>query len=204
MDQVPVARDFEEQLTQAVFGSWVIIAFAGGPQNRYQWRSVLEHMPCSYVLIRDTTQRYNHDGVLGIGDRSHVLNYFRGLRGRFRLVFTGVSSGAYPALMYGQLTPADRVVVFSALTGRQVDDFPPEDHQFIFDPKHPDVDLRQFFPNGPRVPVTSFISDGEGTRLDRKMSERIGIEDIQLVPGYSHGDLARGMRDAGMLQGVFG
>lgn len=186
-------------------GGRLIIAFAGGPQNVYQFHNTLRNTGLSYILMRDSTQRYHHYGVKGIGDQKAVVEFIRGVlftrRGRLGPVITvGISSGAYAALLYGQLTPVDEVIVISALTGRQKSEWPEEDWPFIVDPANPDVELLPLFKNGPTPRVRAFISDGEGTRLDRKMIERLGIKNITLVPGYSHSDLARGMRDSGLLK----
>ncbi len=190
--------DFEEHLGAS---KRLVIAFAGGPQNAYQWGGTLKRLGLSYVLIRDSTQHYNHHGIQGIGGRYDVIDYIRDLFGRSDTLTTiGVSSGAYPALLYGQLAQVDEVIAISALTSRQADGFNPADHHLIVDLANPDVELLHHFPNGPIPRVKAFISDGDGTRLDRQMIERIGVKDITVVPGYSHADLARGMRDKGLIQ----
>jgi len=63
----------------------------------------------------------------------------------------------------------------------------------------PIEDLKCYYSNGFIPQVKAFISDGDGAELDRKMCERIGITDINLVPGFTHSNLARGMRDNGMV-----
>ena len=61
------------------------------------------------------------------------------------------------------------------------------------------MELLPYFENGPYPTVKAFISDGPDTRLDRQMIERIGVKPT-VIPGYSHGELARGMRDRGLLK----
>ena len=182
----------------------LIIAFAGGPQNRYQWGNVLAKLKLSHVLMRDSSQRYHHYGVEGIGDQGAVAAYICSLRSQYsKIVTVGVSSGAYPALLYGQLAAVDEVVVISALTGRTRAEWSAEDWPHIVDPANPEVELMPLFVDGPIPKVRAFISDGKGTRLDRAMIERIGVTDVTVIPGYAHEDLARGMRDVGMFEGLF-
>jgi hypothetical protein len=190
--------DYEEHLKPS---DRLVIAFAGGPQNVYQFGKTLEQLDCSYVLMRDSTQRYHHYGVQGIGDQGEVGDYIANFWDHYdKYVITiGVSSGAYAALLYGQLGHADEVIAISALTSRQPNGFDPVDHPFIVDPANPDVELLPYFKDGPIPVVKAFISDGPDTRLDRQMIERIGVKPT-VVPGFSHGDLARGMRDSGALR----
>jgi hypothetical protein len=192
-------------------GAKLVIAFAGGPQNVYQFGASLRALRVPHVLMRDSTQKYHGFGVEGIGDRAAVIDYIRSLvHYGWRVVTTGVSSGAYAALLYGQLVPVDEVVAISPLSGRELDDFDPKWHAQIYDPNQHDMDdLRKYFrPGGPVPKVRAFISDDDPTcTLDRQMCTRIGIRgrDITLIPGYTHGDLARlGMRDKGMFQELFG
>lgn len=194
-----MSSDFEEHLYAD--SGLLVVTFAGGDQLQYQFARSLEAFRTSHVLMRDTTQMYHAVGVLGIGDRQDVLLYLRSFLHRgYTLRFVGVSSGAYAALLYGQLTPAHELVVFSALSGRDVDDFPPQWHGAIG--PRPDYmdDLRQHFRHGPIAKATAFISDGDSTECDRQMAARVGITDIRVIPGYAHKDLARGMRDMGMLR----
>lgn len=193
-----MTKDYEEHLNSDM--RQIVVAFAGGPQNVYQFGKLLARIGVSHVLVRDSTQRYYQDGVAGLGDKHSVFDYFAHLRQHARVTMIGVSSGSYAALFYGQMTPADDVIVISPLSGREVDDFDPKWHSQIIDPAQPSMpDLRQFFRNGPTPRVRAYISDGEACELDRQMAERIGITEINLVPGYAHKDLARGMRDTGVL-----
>lgn len=202
-DEVNIGEDYEEHLYDRDPGR-VVIAFAGGPQNVYQWSRTLRSLRRSHVLVRDMTQCYHANGVRGIGDRRAVLEWIQRWTFVCQVTTVGVSSGAYAALLYGQLAPVQEVVAISPLTGREVDDFAPEWHSQIIDPAQPHMDdLRKYFKEGPRMNVRAFISDGYPTcTLDRQMCTRINIPEssIHLIPGYEHGELARGMRDRGMLR----
>lgn len=191
----PVSDFFEHVLPGA---ERTIVAFAGGPQNVFQFGRTLNRINASYVLLRDTSQRYYVDGVLGIGGRDQMIAYLRALP---NVTTIGVSSGSYAALLYGQIALVQRMLAISPLTGRDVDDFDPKWHSQIVDPNQPDIpDLRQFFlPGGPVPVTTAFVSDGEATELDRQMATRIAIPHIVTIRGYAHRHLAQGMRDRGML-----
>ena len=69
--------DFEEHLIPGA--ARTVVAFAGGPQNVYQFGRTLSRLGLSHVLLRDTSQRYYQDGVLGIGSMTHVAAYLRAL-----------------------------------------------------------------------------------------------------------------------------
>lgn len=192
-------NDFEQHIWDAK--RRLVIAFAGGPQNRYQFGKTLKDLDVSYVLMRDTTQQYHSHGVAGIGNRAKVIDYIRYFKGLgFYVVTTGVSSGAYAALLYGQLVPADEVIVISPLSGRDTDDFELQYHHRIHDPHTNLDDLRKYFQAGPVSKVRAFVSDGDGTDLDRQMVTRINVTNITLIPGYAHKDLGYGMRDSGLLK----
>lgn len=195
-------RDYEEHLTDS---DRVVIAFAGGNQNRYQWGPTLKRLGVSHVLFQCSRQVYYQDGIVGIGDRDATCEYIRFLRSTRHVTTVGVSSGAYGALLYAQLAPVDRCVVFSPLTGRSLEDFEPQWHQQIWDPSMPNMlDLKHVFNGKPNHEATAYISDHYPTcALDGIMAKRVGITDIHMVPGYQHGDLARGMRDRGMLDEIF-
>jgi hypothetical protein len=199
-------RDYETYLIHDYTKSKrIIFSFAGGPQNQFQFRTILSKTGHSFVLFRDMTQQYYLNGIVGLGNQEAVLNYIRDfIRHDYHVMTIGVSSGAYAALFYGQLVPVDEVIVFSALTGRDgCDDFDQSVQHRIVDPNTRVPDLRPYFKNGPIPKVKSFISDGHGCDLDRQMVERLGVTDINLVPGFIHGELARGMRNKGMMQEIF-
>lgn len=194
--------DFEENFCG---GAKLVIAFAGGNQNIFQFGPTLRKLGVSHVLMRDSTQMYHMNGVHGIGTRWQVVSYIRRLihDEGFSVTTIGVSSGAYAALLYGQLTPVWRTIVISPLTGRDLDDFHPQWHKQIYDPSMPQLDdLRKYFPNGPFPRTYAYVSNGSATELDRQMATRIGIKDIVLIPGYAHGKLAQGMRDKGMFKEI--
>jgi hypothetical protein len=206
-------NDFEEHWL-APDSDRLVVAFAGGPQNIYQFGASLRTLGVNHILMRDRTQKYHGHGVHGIGDRAAVVDYLRHwVETGHRVTTTGVSSGAYAALLYGQLVPVHEVIPISPLTGRDLDDFDERWHAQIYDPNQADMDdLRKYFLGGPIPRIRAFVSDGADSSdttcvLDRYMCHRIGVRDadITLVPGYSHGDLARlGMRDRGIFRELFG
>ena len=197
-------QDFEEHLIPNRKN--VYVAFAGGSQDFFQFGKVFRELGLSYVLFRDSTQHYYLNGVRGIGDTGDVLHYLHRLKIHHHVTTVGVSSGAYGALYYGQRSLVHRIVAISPLTGREVDDFAPHWHSRIIDPDAPFLDdLRKYFLNGPIPQVDAYVSNGEATELDHQMCTRLKIREdrITMVPGYSHGKLAAGMRDTGMFAGIF-
>jgi len=193
--------DFEEHLTDA---RRVIVAFSATP-HRFEWGRTLRELGASHLLLRDSTEWAYSRGINGVGDRDDIVRYLKAFaQDGCRVTTLGASTGAYGALLYGQLAGIDQVIAISPLTGRDTDDFDPKYHAQLIDPHHPIPDLRQFFwEEGPVPRVRAFISDGDGCELDQQMAERIGVKEITLVPGYAHGDLARGMLDQGMFAELF-
>lgn len=182
----------------------VYIAFAGGPLTQYQFGKTFAQQRCAHVLMKDSTQNHYQHGVAGLGNMEDVVAWIKHLKQTFYVTTVGVSSGGYAAALYGQLAEVDEMILFSPLTGREVDDFDPKWHSIIVDPSQAHMkDLRQFFKNGPIPKTTAYISDGEATDCDRQMCTRIGIKNIVTISGYSHGDLARGMRNMGLFQRIF-
>jgi len=184
-----------------------VVAFAGGPLNQYQFGRVLEKLHVPHILLKDSSQQHYRNGILGIDGQIHSY-ILRKKVGFERVVTVGVSSGSYAALKYGLLAYVDAVIAISPSTGRSektADDFPPEYRNQIIDPDFPDLDLKHLYRNWKNIRprVHAFISDGQGCELDRGMCERIGITDITVVPGYTHAELARGMRDKGMFKELF-
>ncbi len=202
VDRMIGSFDFEEHLLPTT----LVVAFAGGPQNRYQFGNALRKLQVPHILLRDTSQRHYEEGILGV---QSIYSYIMKKRVGFeRVVTVGVSSGAYAALRHGLLAYVNEIIAISPITGRSektAADFPPEYRDQIIDPKQPGLDLKYLYRNWKNIRprVRAFISDGRGCELDRGMCERIGITDITVVPGYSHGDLARGMRDKGMFKELF-
>lgn len=195
--------DYEENLARIFELRKVVIAFAGGNQDKFQFFPTLNRLHIPFILMRDSTQHYHGNGVKGIGTRQDVIDYIAAFVCAGNYVITlGVSSGAYAALLYGQLVPVNEVIAISPLTTRnECDDFDPQWRKQIIDPNMPLMDdLRKHFRHGPIPKTRAFISDGEATELDRQMATRIGIKDITLIPGYAHGKLAQGMRDRGMFK----
>lgn len=181
-----------------------VIAFASGA-DKFEWGRTLAAIPISHVLMRDTTERWYNCGVQGIGRMDDVGHYIRLLKRRYqRVIMLGLSSGSYAAMLYG-INSRCKVIAISPTTGKGTPsvrrDFAPEWwDRLTLPPDHPPVaDLIVFARERGLPIIKAFVSDGEGTELDRKMAERIGISDITLVPGYSHSTLAAGLRDRGII-----
>lgn len=197
--------DYEEHLNRIFEVKRVVFAFAGATQDRYQFGRFLNNMNIPHVLFRDRTQHYHGNGVHGLGDgsRQAVIDYIAGFCNAGNYAYTlGLSSGAYAALLYGQLVPVNEIIAISPLTTRnECEDFPEADQKNIVDPSMATMDdLRKHYcPKGPIPKVRAYISDGPHTQLDRQMATRILIDDITLVSGCTHGELAARMRDNGML-----
>lgn len=185
-------------------GTTCVVAFASGA-SRFEWGGLLTRMAVPHVLMRDTTELWYQGGVRGIGDKAAVVSYVNDLTWRFDHVVTlGLSSGSYAALMFGQLARVDGVIAISPITGKGdalKDDFASQWWPRIeHGPEHPPVpDLKPLFARGLEPQVYAFVSDGEGTELDQQMALRIGIDAVNVIPGFSHALLARHMRDAGMI-----
>lgn len=194
--------DVEERFLESA-SSICIIAFASGNQREFNFGRVLANLRLPHVLIRDSATRWYQQGVAGLGNLATVVDYLCAIRRQFYLKTVGLSSGAYAALLYGQLAEADEIIAISPMTGTETDDLDPQWHYRVKpDPDEKDPpqidDLRKFFVNGSRCKIKAFVSDGEGTELDAHMARRIGVNPI-LIPGYSHAGLAKGMRDCGLL-----
>lgn len=194
--------DYETNLIKPV----CVVAFAADSQKQFQFGTILRKLGMSFVLFRDSETKWYQHGVMGLGGRPAVASYIRNLRQCYRVKTIGASSGAYAALLYGQLAVVDEIIVISPVTGKEVEGLDPKWHSFILpgpegDPS-PIDDLRQFFPNGPCCPTTAYVTDAEDSEIDRWMAERIGIKNIVVLSGYTHSTLARGMRDSGLLHSV--
>ena len=171
----------------------------------YEFGNYLATLGCSFVLMRDTPDRWYTQGIEGIGDNEAVAGYISDLTKRYKKVITtGVSFGAYGALMYGQMAPVDEIVAISPLTviGAAAEaELEPQWHHRIASDKS--LDLKPLFSGGPLTDVKIFVSDGEGTELDMWMAKRLGINPVTLIRGHSHGGLARYMRDNGFFADLF-
>lgn len=187
-----------------------VVSFASDSQQLFEFGMTLRSCNVAHVLFRDVRTKWYQHGVMGIGDRPAVVTYLQRLTHRYSYVKTlGISSGAYAALLYGQLAAVDEVIAISPVTGKEVDDFDPKWHKYILpQPGIPDPspidDLRQFFKEGLATRVSAFVSTGFGAEVDFQMVTRIGVpdKDITIIPGYEHSTLARHMRDTGLLQQV--
>lgn len=201
--------------TALLDGHTCVVAFASGGGDfsegvpHFEFGRSLAAMNLSYVLFRDSTHCNCHHGVKEIGDRNAVAWFVKSLKQRYpRIVTLGLSSGSYGALLYGQLAEVDECIALSPYTlfppHPETGEYwcPPDLTQWDLPSPPPpgEYDLERFFPNGPIPRTRTFLSDGDGTGLDRNMAERIGIWDITLVPGTSHAGLGKLMRDNGMLK----
>jgi hypothetical protein len=204
--------DYHEHL---ISSDVIVFAFASGGNEfsqhfgHFEFGNLLRKLKIAHVLLRDSTDRWYQHGVIGIETKNAVVTYIKERAREYpRAISIGVSSGAYAALMYGQhglRETGDEIIAISPITGKGDAVKPDFDLQWWrhieHGPEHPPVpDLKLLFPKGPIPTTNAYISDGDGTWLDRKMAERIGIKNIHLIPGYTHAALARHMRDIGMLE----
>lgn len=189
-----------------------VVAFGSGDREtvvpgvpNYEFANSLRELGVSYVLMHDGSHTWYEGGIVGIGDKNAVAAYIAALKKRYAWVITtGSSFGAYGALLYGQLAPADEVIAISPLTvlgPSAVAEFEQKWHHRINSPD--DLDLKPLFTEGLRAKVKAFVTDGDGAELDLHMTQRLGITDITLIPGHAHGALARHMRDTGMFKDLF-
>lgn len=191
-----------------------VVAFAsGGPEFRheipaFEWQRTLDALDVGYVLLRDSRERWWQDGVVGIGDTAAVIAYLRGALGPYRRrVALGLSSGAFAALQFGWWVPVDEVIAISPVTmlGPAAEQEFPEWMTRVRLPPHQadlTVNLRASFAwvNVAEHPeIRAYVSDGDGAELDAKMCHLIGVTPT-VIPGHSHADLARHMRDTGLVQ----
>ncbi len=171
----------------------------------YEFSNSLAALGCSFVLMRDTPDRWYTQGIEGIGDNQDVATYIHRLRIRYKKVMTtGVSFGAYGALMYGVLGEVREIVAISPLTviGAAAEaELEPKWHHRIASDKS--LDLKPLFINGYIPNVKIFVSDGEGAELDLWMAKRLGTNPVTMIRGHSHGGLARYMRDNGFFEELF-
>ena len=179
----------------------LILAFASEP--RFEWESMLASWGIAHVLFRDSTDQWYSSGIPGLGDVSYVVQYLRALDRQWPCIALGLSRGAYAAMKFAKLAEIERVIAVSPVTGcgEYIEpEFSPEwRHRVEHIRSFPIDDLKPLYVDGWSPHVQAFISDGDGAELDRQMCERIGLTDITFVPGYTHSDLARGMRDNGMM-----
>jgi hypothetical protein len=183
----------------------------------FELGKTLREMDVAYVLVRDSTGYRQHYGIVGIGDRSAVVNYLLQLSDKYqRLVLIGLSSGAMAAMMYGQLMAINTLfdngkVEIIAISPYSDVGAPQDAYGADWQTRGPwDVssmsllsDIQPIFVDGPKVKIRGFYSNGIGTKLDREHASRIGVTDLTLIPGKaSHSGLGKLMRDKGMLQRV--
>ncbi len=193
-------NDFETHLEEHRKGPMV---FAFASENRFEWGTYLDGINVPHVMFRDGSDQWYAYGCEGLGNITSMVSYITLLRVNFPCIALGLSKGAYAALKFAKLAKISRVIAICPVTGcgdYVKDDFPQHWwHRIEHIRPFPIEDLKPLYSNGFIPRVKAFISDGDGTELDRRMCERIGVTDIELVPGFSHSNLARGMRDNGMV-----
>ncbi len=214
--------NYEEHLSST---DLCVVAFASDGGKVYEFRDTLDKIGCSYVLMRDTPDRWYTQGIEGLGDNNAVAEYIHTLAQRFGKVITaGVSFGAYGALMYGQMAAVHEIIAISPLTtiGKAGQaELEPQWHHRIGS-EH-SLDLKPLFTGYPISPIVRlFVSDGDGAELDLWMATRLGAHEIMhdskpdalkvygrgifyinVIPGHSHGGLAKHMRDTGWFERLF-
>jgi acyl carrier protein len=182
----------------------LVLAFASEP--RFEWGPTLTAMGIAHVLLRDSTDQWYSSGIAGLGDVEAVVRYLQSLNGLHPCIALGISRGAHAALKFAKLAGIPYVVAISPNTGigdGVLHEFATEWHHRVEHTRpFPIDDLKPFYIDGWRPCVRAFVSDGDGAELDRQMCERIGLTDVTFVPGYTHSDLGRGMRDIGLLDRV--
>lgn len=228
-------------------GDTIVVAFASGDQRQFQFQRSLSDLGVSFVVMRDSRGHWYQDGVAGIGHMGDVAAWIGRLKsehGYKRVITLGLSSGAYGALLYGQISQGvDQVIAISPVTGmgEAMAEELRTGHgklahlipRIMPDPARPIeraiADLRTFYPAGPIPQLHGFVSDGDGTELDRFMFERLLTRDqlfgmwydpaapaarylygegspkrhsLSTVAGYSHGALAKALIDRGTLAAV--
>ncbi len=198
--------DFEAHLEETREGP-LVFAFASENDFRFEWGHYLDHINVPHVLFRDSYDQLYTDGVAGIGGIDRVVDYIRlKVISYTTSIALGLSKGGYAALRFGKLSGVTRIIAISPLTGTGKDlhpDFPVHlHHRVAHDDRFILPDLKPFFADLDSFNVEAFISNGESCDMDYTMVSRLGIKNITLIPGYSHGgvnNLAKGMRDNGML-----
>lgn len=212
----------------------VVVAWASGGGEfgaglpHFEFGNMLKTLGVSHALMRDSTGRWFTKGVHGLGDQKAVLVYLQCLKDTYdRVVSIGLSSGAYAALLYGQLANVTETIAISPITGlgdvlkAEVD--PKWHHRVDLPADFPfPIDLKPTFPGGPNHRLLGYVSDGDGAELDVGMFERLlrqgglahthATDDgwvrqydadpnasLTMIRGFTHSELARGMRDSGQL-----
>lgn len=192
-----------------------------GAVLKFEFGNMLEAMGIAYVLFRDST-RYRHQyGILGVGTRTDVVDYLLSLSRDYpRLVLTGISAGSLAACMYAQLMAMKCAGRYNGSTLKNVEVVALSPYSDVGDPDGAFgadwqsrgpwkvhtmsllSDISVIFDEGSLVKTRAFYSDGDNTHLDRWHAERLGITDLTLIPGASHANLGKLMRDSGQLQKV--
>ena len=194
--------DYEEHLNDYPF----VMACASDDGSQFEWGGFLKRLRVPHVLFRDIRHQQYTKGAIGIGDLVDTVNYIKHVKLKYRhTIAIGLSSGGYGALYLGALAYVNKVICMSPVTGLYIkDEFDPKWHHRLEPRLGPDspciVDLKPMYVRKPKPIVKAFIGNGYGTELDRQMVERIGVTDITELDGVAHADVARVVRDNGMLE----
>lgn len=183
----------------------VVFAFASVDQDEFEWGATLENLGIPHVLVRDRTHAWYSGGVRGWGSIGDAAQRIEEIAEPYeQAIALGLSSGAYGALLFGAKAHLDTVIAISPVTGKDKDahaDIDPRYHDRVRhrpgDPLY--QDLKPIYALDMRPFVHCFVSDGPGTEIDIQMARRVTPNLITLVPGYSHDQLGRGMRDTGLI-----
>lgn len=171
----------------------------------FEFEGILSDLGVSYVLMHDSSDNWYSKGVPGLGDQRATAIYINHLKRRYpRVITVGVSYGSYGSLLYGQLAHTHESVAISPVTtigAPALEVFEPRWHHRIMSKL--DLDLRPYFVGGPIPRTRAFITDGDGAELDWTMANILGIKDIEMIPGHTHGSLAKHMRDTGWYDKLF-
>lgn len=172
----------------------------------FEFGNLLRKLDVSYVLMRDGSDAWYSDGVVGLGNAKQTAEYISHLAARYMKVVTmGVSYGSYGALLYAQTAHVGESIVVSPVTVLGTQAKAEFDEKWRHRIDHPrDLDLKPLFPKGPLSKCVAFITDGDGAELDAHMARRLQIEDIRLIPGQTHGSLAKYLRDHGYFEALLG
>jgi hypothetical protein len=185
----------------------LVFAFASENDHRFEWGHFLSSIGVAHVLLRDAADNWYTDDVPAISWRLRMKKTGDS-------VALGLSKGGYAALKFAKLADIPKVIAISPVTGNGFlvgQEFPEGIRDRVtIHPRFVIDDIKVMYADGNNPFVSCYITDGTGGQneapeVDRIMAERINPDRLVFVPGYSHGgpnNLARGMRDNGMLQQV--
>jgi hypothetical protein len=164
----------------------VILLFCGGAHKlglplsmMHRW---LGRLPANLVYLRDFNRKRYMQGVRSLGPDLRItcgkLREFIQSLGARRLVCYGNSSGAFPALYYGQELSADRVMCLAGKANLtdEFNAFAPGKHytaDFTRDYAHLVLDARAIYQDLPEPPRVCMVY-GQDYWNDRQHAEHMG------------------------------